>query len=69
MGRGKLKRDYRATLYNNYRLWPLANLINFAIVPPAFRVLYSNCVSVIWETYLSRQVNKKSQAAKAKGGQ
>ena len=43
----------------NYNLWPMANFINFYFVPPIWRVLYSNLVSVVWETYLSTQVNKK----------
>ena len=37
--------------------------LNFWLVPPPLRVLYSNCVSVVWEIYLSRQVNKKLAAA------
>lgn len=30
----------------SYKLWPAAHLVNFALVPPAYRVLYTNLVSV-----------------------
>ena len=59
VGRERLRADYVPTLLVNWRLWPLANTLNFWLVPPPLRVLYSNCVSVIWEIYLSTQVNKR----------
>lgn len=34
------------TLVASYKLWPVAHLVNFALVPPAYRVLYTNLVSV-----------------------
>ena len=42
-----------ATLAVNWRLWPLANAINFALVPAELRLLYINVVSVFWNVYLS----------------
>ena len=35
-----------------YRLYPLANIINFGYVPEQLRVLFSNTVSVFWNIYL-----------------
>jgi hypothetical protein len=35
-----------------YRLFPIANLINFAFVPEPLRVLFSNTVSLFWNIYL-----------------
>lgn len=37
----------------NYALWPLAHLINFRFVPSKQRILYINCVQIIWSAYLS----------------
>ncbi len=37
----------------NYALWPLAHLINFRFVPSKQRILYINCVQVVWSAYLS----------------
>ena len=42
-----------STLAVNWRLWPLANAINFALVPAELRLLYINVVSVFWNVYLS----------------
>jgi protein Mpv17 len=43
-------------------VWPLANAVNFAIVPAPYRVLYVNFVSLCWNTYLS-SVNAASARA------
>lgn len=32
--------------------WPLANMVNFLLVPPTGRVLYVNCAGLLWNTYL-----------------
>jgi protein Mpv17 len=41
-----MKEKFRPTLMANYLLWPAANLINFAFVPPSQRILYCNVVYV-----------------------
>lgn len=40
------KEKFRPTLMANYMLWPAANLINFAFVPPSQRILYCNVIYV-----------------------
>lgn len=40
------KEKFKPTLMANYVLWPAANLVNFAFVPPAQRILYVNVVYV-----------------------
>jgi hypothetical protein len=40
------KQKFKPTLMANYLLWPAANLVNFAFVPPAQRILYCNVVYV-----------------------
>lgn len=34
-------------------IWPPTQYINFVWIPPAFRVLYVNIVTVIWDVFLS----------------
>ncbi|ELR14490.1 Hypothetical protein ACA1_192610 [Acanthamoeba castellanii str. Neff] len=49
----KMRRDYLATMKVNWSVWPLISFINFRFIPPAQRVLYVSCVSVLWNAYLS----------------
>lgn len=53
------KEKFRPTLMANYALWPAANLVNFAFVPPAQRILYCNVVYVFWASFLSAMASKK----------
>lgn len=55
----EMKEKFKPTLMANYILWPAANLVNFAFVPPAQRILYCNVVYIFWVTYLSSVANKK----------
>ena len=44
--RSQVKEKLWPTTVAGYKLWPLAHLVNFALIPPAQRVLYVNLVSV-----------------------
>jgi hypothetical protein len=35
-----------------YRIFPISNTVNFAVVPEQLRVLFSNTVSLFWNIYL-----------------
>lgn len=37
----------------NWKIWPLASLINFSVMPVRYRVLFANFVGYIWNIYLS----------------
>eukprot|EP00826_Nyctotherus_ovalis_P026707 TRINITY_DN2083_c0_g2_i10.p1 TRINITY_DN2083_c0_g2~~TRINITY_DN2083_c0_g2_i10.p1 ORF type:complete len:191 (-),score=24.17 TRINITY_DN2083_c0_g2_i10:151-723(-) len=49
------------TLKTNWMIWPLANLINFGLVPIHYQVLFSNVASFGWGTYLSYVQNALKQ--------
>jgi hypothetical protein len=36
-----------------YLLWPVAGILNFALLPNEYRLLFNNCVNIIWTCFLS----------------
>jgi len=46
-------RKFPAVYLFDWCIWPPTQYINFALIPPAFRVLYVNVVTVIWDVFLS----------------
>lgn len=55
---GSMVRDsIWGTLLVCWKLWPVANLINFAFVPANLRVLFMNFVGLGWNIFLSSAVN------------
>lgn len=56
----KLKADWFKTLTFNYMLWIPAQLVNFSVVPPQFRVLWANFIGFFWNIYLSDAASKKA---------
>ena len=54
----KLKVDMMPTLVANWYLWPAVQMINFALIPLQYRVLFVNSVSIVWNAYLSHVQHK-----------
>jgi len=54
-----LHRDYVHLLLANYQLWPLAMTFNFYMMPLKHQVLFTNSISLAWNTYLSWKANKQ----------
>ncbi|GLI61478.1 hypothetical protein VaNZ11_003875 [Volvox africanus] len=48
-----LQSSYLKTLLGGYLLWPLAGILNFALLPNEYRLLFNNCVNIIWTCFLS----------------
>lgn len=49
---------YGHAMLSNYKLWPLANAVNFALVPAPHRVVFTSFVSIFWISFLSVVSNR-----------
>lgn len=45
----------------NYKLWPLAQLINFTLIPEQQRILYGNVVGICWTCIISNMQHAHSE--------
>ena len=45
------------TMHANWKIWPIANYLNFAFVPAEFQLLASNVVAFFWSAILSALAN------------
>jgi len=50
--------DLWPTMLANWKIWPAANALSFAVVPLQYRVLFSNMVALVWNIYLSGAIRK-----------
>lgn len=49
----KIQSLYISTLGCNLMVWPLAQLINFSMIPKQFQIPFSSSVGVLWNCFLS----------------
>jgi len=54
----KVKKEYWITQKMSWRIWPLVQLINFAVVPGELRLLFINMVSFFWGIFLQIRAGK-----------
>lgn len=62
-----LQERYIETMITNYKIWPLAQVINFTFVPIQHRVGFVQLVAIFWNAYLSWMANKPIQEATLEG--
>ncbi|MCT6644442.1 Mpv17/PMP22 family protein [Staphylococcus aureus] len=59
---GELKATFWPLLTAGWKLWPFEHLITYGVVPVEQRLLWVDCVELIWVTILSTYSNEKSEA-------
>lgn len=57
----QLDKDYKDTMFANWKLWVPATAVNIAFCPPVLRVLFLNCVFFFWSIFLSVKLNKEEE--------
>ncbi|KAJ4977502.1 hypothetical protein NE237_002608 [Protea cynaroides] len=58
----ELKTTFWPLLTAGWKLWPFAHLITYGVIPVEQRLLWVDCVELIWVTILSTYSNEKSEA-------
>ncbi|KAK6154320.1 hypothetical protein DH2020_008568 [Rehmannia glutinosa] len=59
---GSLSHYYYQFCEAGWKLWPFAHLITYGVIPVEQRLLWVDCVELIWVTILSTYSNEKSEA-------
>ncbi|KAK9072319.1 hypothetical protein SSX86_008752 [Deinandra increscens subsp. villosa] len=58
----ELKATFTPMLTAGWKLWPFAHIITYGVVPVEQRLLWVDCIELIWVTILSTLSNEKSEA-------
>ncbi|KAI9072068.1 hypothetical protein K1719_045959 [Acacia pycnantha] len=66
---GELKSTFWPMLTAGWKLWPFAHLITYGVIPVEQRLLWVDCVELIWVTILSTYSNEKSEARRSEAAE
>ncbi|KDP38924.1 hypothetical protein JCGZ_00681 [Jatropha curcas] len=58
----ELRATFWPMLTAGWKLWPFAHLVTYGVIPVEQRLLWVDCVELIWVTILSTYSNEKSEA-------
>lgn len=58
----ELKSTFWPMLTAGWKLWPFAHLITYGVIPVEQRLLWVDCVELVWVMILSTYSNEKSEA-------
>ena len=51
--KGEIQTKLLPTLQTGWKFWPLVHLITYNAIPPRHRILWINCVDLVWVTILA----------------
>lgn len=46
-------------IFASYKIWPLASVVNFALIPVEKRIVFLSAVGLLWGIYLSLTAAKQ----------
>ncbi|KAL9285571.1 hypothetical protein AtEden1_Chr4g0275801 [Arabidopsis thaliana] len=58
----EIKTTFLPMLTAGWKLWPLAHLVTYGVIPVDQRLLWVDCIELIWVTILSTYSNEKAEA-------
>ncbi|CAO2836056.1 unnamed protein product [Amaranthus hypochondriacus] len=58
----ELRTTFWPMLTAGWKLWPFAHLVTYGVIPVEQRLLWVDCVELVWVTILSTLSNEKSEA-------
>lgn len=64
----ELRATFWPMLTAGWKLWPFAHLITYGVVPVEQRLLWVDCVELVWVSILSMYSNEKAEARIQEGG-
>ena len=50
-----VKKNFKQSLTANWKVWTIAQIVNFKYISPEYRVLFGNLVALWWNIYLSKR--------------
>jgi len=54
-----IKANFVRLMKAGWKLWPFVHIITYAVIPPQHKVLWVDCVEIVWATILCLVVNEK----------
>jgi len=58
----KITKDYWDTQKASWKVWPIAQLVNFALIPGSMRILFINWVGFFWGIFMQLRISAKKNA-------
>lgn len=55
----RLRNDFLDVLKTNWMIWPVAQCINFALIPLRYQVIFVEFIAIFWNAYLSKVLNSE----------
>ncbi|THX52808.1 hypothetical protein D6D06_06498 [Aureobasidium pullulans] len=54
-----LRTDTFPIIYASYKIWPLASIVNFALIPVEKRIVFLSAIGLVWGVFLSLTAAKQ----------